>query len=130
MVRSRARWRGADTRPGLVLEQPRTLGGGGPECATIGSVVQSLGFNLFGPLAGCAFAANMDILDQDPQLGPLADNGGPTWTHALDPASPAIDAGNPAGCLGPGDVPLTDDQRGELRPAGDACDIGAFEYQP
>ena len=34
----------------------------------------------------------------NPLLGPLADNGGPTQTHALLPGSPAIDAGNPAGC--------------------------------
>ena len=44
----------------------------------------------------------------DPRLGPLADNGGPTLTHALLPASPAIDAGinsqAPAG--------LSIDQRG------------------
>jgi hypothetical protein len=32
-----------------------------------------------------------------PQLGPLADNGGPTQTHALLPGSPALDAGDPNG---------------------------------
>ena len=31
----------------------------------------------------------------DPMLGPLADNGGPTMTHALLAGSPAIDAGDP-----------------------------------
>lgn len=35
-------------------------------------------------------------LDVDPLLGPLANNGGPTLTHALLPGSPAIDAGDPA----------------------------------
>lgn len=66
-----------------------------------------------------------DTLDGDPRLAPLADNGGPTGTHALLSDSPAIDAGsNPAG--------LATDQRGGAfaRVAGTAADIGAFELQP
>lgn len=51
-------------------------------------------------------------------LGPLADNGGPTRTHALLASSPAIDAG--ANCV-------ATDQRGVSRPQGAGCDIGAFE---
>jgi hypothetical protein len=58
----------------------------------------------------------------DPLLGPLADNGGGTQTHALLPGSPAIDAGNNATCL-------AIDQRGIARPQGAACDIGAVEAQ-
>jgi hypothetical protein len=70
-----------------------------------------------------------DILDPD-----LADNGGPTPTHALVPGSPAIDAGDTA-CTDANGNPLTTDQRGQPRPAdgdGDGvatCDIGAFELQ-
>ena len=56
----------------------------------------------------------------DPHLSPLADNGGPTWTMALLPNSPAIDAGNSAICL-------PTDQRGIPRPQGSACDSGAYE---
>ena len=56
----------------------------------------------------------------DALIGPLADNGGPTWTHALQPASPAIDAADDAAC------PATD-QRGVARPQGADCDVGAFE---
>jgi hypothetical protein len=56
-------------------------------------------------------------------LGPLADNGAPTWTMALLPGSPAIDAGDNAS------APPTD-QRGFPRPAGVACDIGAYEWSP
>lgn len=58
-----------------------------------------------------------DILDPT-----LADNGGPTLTHALVPGSPAIDAIPPSdrGCRGA-------DQRGGHRPQGAGCDIGAFE---
>jgi CSLREA domain-containing protein len=57
----------------------------------------------------------------DPRLGLLADNGGPTETHALGPDSPAIDRGT-----GATNCPKTD-QRGETRPAGNDCDVGAFE---
>jgi hypothetical protein len=54
-------------------------------------------------------------------LSRLADNGGPTLTHALVPGSPAIDAA-PVDA----DCPATD-QRGVTRPQGGGCDIGAFE---
>jgi len=82
-------------------------------------------------------------------LGPLADNGGKTMTHALVPNSPAIDVGlqsfvsggapfiftNP-GCRGETiaiGLVLSDyrpDQRGVVRPVGNECDIGAYEYEP
>jgi hypothetical protein len=54
-------------------------------------------------------------------LAQLADNGGPTYTHALVPGSPAIDASpHDADCP-------SADQRGVSRPQGAQCDIGAFE---
>ncbi|MBS0556914.1 MAG: right-handed parallel beta-helix repeat-containing protein [Proteobacteria bacterium] len=63
-----------------------------------------------------------DTLTADPKLQPLADNGGPTFTHALGAGSPAIDAGsNSAG--------LMTDQRGYPRQQGARPDIGAFEVQ-
>jgi len=63
-------------------------------------------------------------------IGPLQDNGGPTWTHALLNGSDAINSGDPVnGCMANGG-PLTTDQRGTLRPVGALCDIGAFEYVP
>jgi hypothetical protein len=66
-----------------------------------------------------------DTIVLDPLLLPLAENGGPTPTHALGAGSPAIDTGNNA--LG-----LVFDQRGPnyLRQYGSAPDIGAFEQQP
>ena len=66
-----------------------------------------------------------DTLAADPQLLPLAWNGGPTQTLALAAGSPAIDAGNDV-------AGLTSDQRGDdyLRTYGAAADIGAFEAQP
>ncbi len=66
-------------------------------------------------------------INLDPLLGPLANNGGFTQTHALLTGSPAIDTGNLGAC------PLTD-QRGYSRPIdGDGngiseCDMGAYEY--
>jgi predicted outer membrane repeat protein len=54
-------------------------------------------------------------------LGPLADYGGPTWTHALVKGSPAVDLDVACG------TGLTTDQRGEPRPDGAGCDAGAFE---
>lgn len=66
-----------------------------------------------------------NLIGVDPLLGPLADNGGPTLTHALLPGSPAIDAGNPAI-----QNPPAADQRGFARIYGPAIDIGAVEAQP
>jgi hypothetical protein len=65
---------------------------------------------------------------EDPMLGPLADNGGDTLTHALLPGSPAIDAVSAISCT------VATDQRGALRPVVQMspktpCDIGAFEVQ-
>ncbi|MDB5391628.1 MAG: hypothetical protein JWM11_7274 [Planctomycetaceae bacterium] len=60
----------------------------------------------------------------DPLLGPLADNGGPTSTHALLANSPAIDRGSNATAAG-----LTTDQRGLARVSGTQVDMGAYEVQ-
>jgi hypothetical protein len=66
----------------------------------------------------------------NPQLGLLADNGGPTRTHVLLPGSPALNAGDPAAVAGSGTVPQYD-QRGTpfVRVFGIRIDIGAFERQ-
>ena len=58
----------------------------------------------------------------DPNLGPLQDNGGPSWTVSLQAGSAAIDQIPATGA----DCPATD-QRGVARPAGAKCDIGAYE---
>jgi hypothetical protein len=68
----------------------------------------------------CALSGAGDLHNANPLLGSLANNGGPVDTQALSSGSPAIDAGDSAGC------PATD-ARGVARPAGAACDIGAFE---
>ena len=62
----------------------------------------------------------------------LANNGGPTRTHALVAGSPAVDAGNNSLAVGPTGNPLINDQRGPgfVRIVGPAADIGSFEVQP
>ena len=77
----------------------------------------------------CGVGTGDLALRGDPMLGPLADNGGATATHALLPGSPAIDAGDGSKC-----ATLALDQRGSPRSVdgnldGTAvCDLGAFEY--
>jgi len=80
------------------------------------SLIEDSGANACGLTNG----SNGTIIGSDPNLAPLADNGGPTQTHALLSTSPAIDAGDDTVC------PVTD-QRGVTRPQGAHCDIGAYE---
>jgi hypothetical protein len=86
--------------------------------------VATKSYSLEGPASGdtsCGF----DLPSVDPQLKPLANNGGPTKTQALPASSPAVDAVPVAKC------PTKVDQRGEPRPDnGKAfCDVGAYELQ-
>ena len=101
----------------------------------VSGALTSEGWNLIGTDAGAAIAsaqssdrigtANSPI---DPMLGPLQANGGPTFTRALLPGSPALDAGDDAVL----DPPLSfaTDQRGAgfPRKSGAQVDIGAFEF--
>jgi len=92
----------------------------------------SQGHNLIQTTTGCTLNGTTtgNVTGLDPKLGALADNGGPTLTHALLAGSPAIDAGNPAGCTDPRGAILTTDQRGFPRIVGGdtICDMGAYEY--
>ncbi len=93
-----------------------------PDCQ---GTLLSLGHNLIGDTTGCTIIGDVttNVLNVDPRLGPLAANGGSTFTHALLPESPARDAGRArSGAF----CPATD-QRGTPRPQGAACDIGAVE---
>jgi hypothetical protein len=86
--------------------------------------IHSAGYNLIeDPTGGSGFAPT-DILNVNPMLGPLADNGGPTQTMALLPGSAAIDAGENS------DAPEWD-QRGPGFPriVNGRIDIGAYEVQ-
>jgi hypothetical protein len=120
----------ATVNPGRAEFADSIIGGNSastsPDCS---GELQSLGHDLIGDTAGCVITGDTtdNILDTNPRLVPLADNGGPTRTHALSSDSPAIDAG--------GDDCLEADQRGVTRPQdgdGDGvarCDIGAYEYE-
>lgn len=75
----------------------------------------------------CGLTKTGDLTVPDARIDVLANNQGLTWTHALLPDSPAVDAGNNSTCL-------TYDQRGAARPADGnedgikVCDIGAYEF--
>ncbi len=96
--------------------------GGGPNCGGAQPVIDT-GYNI-DTGTSCGFsAASHSLSSTSPNLGPLANNGGPAQTMALPAGSPAVDAvpaGTP-GCTG------TADQRGTARPQGTGCDIGAYE---
>lgn len=84
-----------------------------------------LGFNILGDTNGVSFPDATNQIGVDPLLEPLADNGGPTLTHALAKGSPAKESGdNTDG--------LTTDQRGAGFPRvlGAAADVGAVEGVP
>ena len=88
--------------------------------------VTSLGYNLSSDDGGGYLIGPGDQTNTDPALGPLQDNGGPTFTHALLPGSPAIDGGDPH--FAP---PPFFDQRGLGfdRVVNTRLDIGSFEVQ-
>ena len=112
--------------PDTLILQNTIVSGHTSDLEAVG-MVQSQGHNLISD-ASCASCSPAlgDLLSTDPLLGPLRDNGGPTLTHALQPGSPAIDAGSATGSP-------TADQRGVSRPIdGDSDgvwlpDIGAVE---
>jgi hypothetical protein len=83
------------------------------DCLNLGTIGVNIGNMVEDGSCGAGLAG-------DPKLAALADNGGPTQTHALFVGSPAIDAAAPTWC-----PPL--DQRGVARPVGAGCDIGAYE---
>jgi len=89
--------------------------------------VTSLGYNLSSDDGGGYLNGPGDQINTDPLLGPLQDNGGPTFTHALLPGSPAINAGDPN--FSP---PPFSDQRGRPfhRVFNGRIDVGSFEVQP
>jgi predicted outer membrane repeat protein len=108
-------------------------GGSGPDLFSPSDTFQ-VAFSLIEDPAGAPInpaVPGSNLTGVDPQLGPLADNGGPTRTRALPAGSPAVDMGS---------SPLNADQRGLLRPVnnsapnaaavgGNCADIGAFELQ-
>jgi hypothetical protein len=87
--------------------------------------LDSLGYNLIED-ASCGTAATSDIIGQSPQLGTLANNGGPTFTQLPASSSPAVSA-VPAGVTSGTGVAV--DQRGDARGQGQngSSTIGSVE---
>ena|SRR5579859_2317540 len=98
----------------VVLHNVLLASSAGNDCTRTLTLV---GANLEFPDNSCGVAS----VTGNPLALPPANNGGPTLTSALLPLSPAINAGDNAGC------PSTD-QRGAHRPVGPRCDIGAYEF--
>jgi hypothetical protein len=110
---------GPTASSGSIVAANTDQGGESPDCS---GDLQSDGHNLLGSAAGCGLVGvpGTDLTGVDASLGPLADNGGPTLTHAPTPGSPAVDAAGTQGCF-------EADQRGVARPQGSECDVGAVE---
>ena len=104
-------------------------GASGPNLANSSGTIISQGYNISSDDGGGHLTAIGDQITTDPMLGPLQDNGGPTFTHALKVGSPAIDGGK--------SFSLSADQRGSPRTydnpnianatGGDGTDVGAYE---
>lgn len=122
----------AATNSQLRLQNSIVAGNSGPGGPDVSGTFISSGYNIIGNTANSTgFGAQGDQLNVDPLLSAagLQNNGGATLTVALQPNSPAIDAGKAA--------EATTDQRGVARPTdnpgtvnaegGDGSDIGAFE---
>jgi len=107
---------------GSVVTDPL---GGGVNCSAAGT---SEGYNYESGGATCGFSAATDVSDgADPQLGALADNGGPTQTMLPGVTSPLLDRIPAANCQDGDATGVTTDQRGITRPQGTGCDVGSVE---
>jgi len=101
-------------------------GTSGANIANNGGTVTSHGYNLSSDDGGGFLTGPGDQINTDPLLGPLRDNGGPTFTHELLAGSPAINAGDPNFT-----PPPLFDQRGMGfdRVVNGRIDKGSFEVQ-
>lgn len=114
---------GIATFKNTIVANPQ---GGSQNCVNSPGSTDSLGNNLDDD-GSCDFDEPSDIIGENPRLGPLQNNGGPTDTHALSKKSPTIDEGDDSACP-------NRDQRGVKRQDGDGngsviCDIGAYEFK-
>jgi len=120
---------GTDVRDPVVGSVIASPLGGGRNCEAVSTdgTTATEGHN-FSDDDSCGLTAATDRQSAgDPQLGPLADNGGPTWTRMPQDGSPLVDAIAPASCQDGAAAGLATDQRGAARPQGSGCDVGAVE---
>ena len=128
-------YNGGTVTIGNTIFKTGSWGGVGGGNIVNNGAATSNGYNLSNDDGGRVLTAMGDQINTDPMLGPLQDNGGPTFTHALLPGSPAIDAGKDFGAA-------TTDQRGSgfartfdsasiaNANGGDGTDIGSYEVHP
>lgn len=115
---------GTLTIRGTLIADNAVSVGPGPQCS---GTITSLDYNHIEDTIGCGLITGTgDVVVGDPSLGALANNGGPTSTHALGTSSIVINT-IPGGASGCGTT-YTADQRGVSRPQGGSCDKGAYEF--
>jgi uncharacterized repeat protein (TIGR01451 family) len=112
----------------LVTLQNTILAGNagdtGPDCS---GDISSSAYSLIGNTSGCTYTPGTGgLYDVEPNLGLLIGPQSAPWYQPLLSGSPAIDAGDLAGCFDDAGNPLDSDQRGAARVG--RCDIGAYEY--
>lgn len=94
--------------------------------------VSSGGYNIESTGDTCDLGRSTDlanVTNADLAIMRPLNYGGPTMTHALEPDSIALDLIPDEDCVDQNELPLEIDQRGAPRPAGLACDVGAFELE-
>jgi hypothetical protein len=114
-------WNSSGVATNVTLRNSIIAGNHGVDCPNLLGPFTSLGYNVVGefgtimgsPIISPAVGDQLDVSDASVMLGALANNGGPTPTHALGAGSIAIDKGHSSGS--------TTDQRGETRP----CDLAS-----
>ena len=107
-----------------ILAGNSNSNGGGMDC---NGTILSSDYNLISNTSGCTFIAGTgDLTNIDPNLGQLIGPSEAPSYHPLFAGSPAIDAGNPAGCTDQNGNILSTDQRGVARVGN--CDMGSYEY--
>jgi CSLREA domain-containing protein len=116
--------------PGPTLSSHASIIDSTTSACAGGTPVTSLDYNLERGSGCVGLNQANDLHNTDPQLGAFSMNGGSSPTMALPSTSPAIDRVPAASCTDENGSLLTVDQRGQPRPAGAACDVGAYEFQP
>jgi hypothetical protein len=115
-------------RNSIVAANAAALG----DCPLSGplSSIVSAGHNVLGDVSACSAAAlATDLVGADPLLGAYGDHGGAVPSLPIAASSPALDGGDPAGCVDGAGALLDTDGRGLPRPVGPRCDVGAYEVQ-